>query len=164
MRHSVFPSQICSVARTLEIVGEWWTLLIIREAFFGSRRFGEFEAYLGIAKNVLSDRLAKLVDAGVMERLAVAGRGNPGDYRLTAKGRDLFPAVVALMQWGDRWVYDGERAPVRVLDRETGEEIAPMRVITPSGRMLGLSEVTIVSGPGADDMVRRRIGEGVKPS
>ena len=99
-----------------------------------------------------------------MERVAVAGRGNPGDYRLTAKGRDLFPAVVALMQWGDRWVYGAELAPVKVLDRATGEEIAPMRVMTPSGRALGLRDVTISPGPGADEMVRRRIGEGVTPS
>ena len=102
MRNSEFPSQICSVARSLEIVGEWWTLLVVREAFFGTRRFSDFEANLSIAKNVLSDRLAKLVEAGVMERKPVVGRGNPQDYTLTPMGRDLFPAIIALMQWGDR--------------------------------------------------------------
>src|ERR1700722_15394726 len=101
MRSSEFPAEMCSVARSLEIVGEWWTLLVIREAFFGTRRFSDFEARLGIAKNVLSGRLAKLVEAGVLERRAVVGRGNPRDYRLTPMGRDLFPAIIALMQWGD---------------------------------------------------------------
>jgi DNA-binding HxlR family transcriptional regulator len=127
MRSSEFPSQICSVARSLEIVGEWWTLLVVREAFFGTRRFSDFEANLSIAKNVLSDRLAKLVEAGVMERKPIVGRGNPQDYTLTPMGRDLFPAIIALMQWGDRWIYGAERAPVRVLDHEGGAEIARMK-------------------------------------
>jgi len=99
MRSSEFPGQLCSVARSLEVVGEWWTLLVVREAFFGTRRFSDFETRLGIAKNVLSDRLAKLVEAGVMARNAVVGRGNPRDYTLTPMGRDLFPAIVVLMQW-----------------------------------------------------------------
>ena len=158
MRSSEFSSQTCSVARSLEVVGEWWTLLVIREAFFGTRRFSDFATHLGIAKNVLSDRLAKLVEAGVLERKPVVGRGNPLDYALTPKGKDLFPAIVALMQWGDRWLYGGERAPVRVLDRESGAEIAPMRVTTPEGRPLEANEVVLVPGPGADGALQRRFG------
>jgi DNA-binding HxlR family transcriptional regulator len=159
MRSSEFPGQPCSVARSLEIVGEWWTLLVVREAFFGTRRFSDFETRLGIAKNVLSDRLTKLVEAGVLARNAVVGRGNPRDYTLTPMGRDLFPAIVALMQWGDRWLYGGERAPVRVLDRESGAEIAPMRVTTPEGRPLEVDEVVVVPGPGADEALQRRFGK-----
>jgi DNA-binding HxlR family transcriptional regulator len=155
MRHSRFPAEVCSVARTLEVIGERWTLMIIREAFFGTRRFSDFEARLGIAKNVLSERLAKLIAAGVLERKAVVGRGNPGDYGLTAKGRDLFPVIIALMQWGDRWVYQG-RAPIRVLDREAREEIAEIRVETPGGRALAPRDAIVVPGPGADDVARRR--------
>src|SRR5580700_7020089 len=146
MRSSEFASQTCSVARSLEIVGEWWTLLVIREAFFGTRRFSVFEANLGIAKNVLSDRLAKLVEAGVLERKPVAGRGNPVDYGLTAKGRDLFPAIVALMQWGDRWIYGEEGAPVRVLYREAGTEIARIEVTTPDGRRLDVRDAVVAPG------------------
>ena len=159
MRNSEFTSQICSVARSLEIVGEWWTLLVVREAFFGTRRFSDFEANLGIAKNVLSDRLAKLVEAGVMERKPVVGRGNPQDYTLTPMGRDLFPAIISLMQWGDRWIYGAERAPVRVLDHERGAEIARMKVTTPEGRPLQPKDVVVVPGPGADEAVRRRFGK-----
>ena len=147
MRNSEFPSQICSVARSLEIVGEWWTLLVVREAFFGTRRFSDFEANLSIAKNVLSDRLAKLVEARVMERKPVVGRGNPQDYTLTQMGRDLFPAIIALMQWGDRWIYGAERAPVRLLDHEGGAEIARMKVTTPEGKPLQPRDVVVVPPP-----------------
>ena len=157
MRNSEFPSQTCSVARSLEIVGEWWTLLVIREAFFGTRRFSDFAANLGIAKNVLSNRLAKLVEAGVLERKPVVGRGNPQDYGLTPKGKDLFPAIIALMQWGDRWVYGAERAPIRVLDRETGDEIAHLEVATPEGKPLRLNQALVAPGPGADQATRQRL-------
>jgi DNA-binding HxlR family transcriptional regulator len=158
MRHSEFPSQVCSVARSLEIVGEWWTLLIVREAFFGTARFSDFEAHLGIAKNVLTDRLNRLVEAGVMQRTPVPGRGNPVTYRLTDQGRDLLPVVVALMQWGDRWV-NGGKAPIRLLDRKTGKEIAPMRVTNADGARLGLRDLVVVPGPGADATVRNRLGK-----
>jgi DNA-binding HxlR family transcriptional regulator len=159
MRTSEFPAPICSVARSLEIVGEWWTLLVIREAFFGTRRFSDFETRLGIAKNVLGDRLAKLVAAGVMARKPVAGRGNPMHYTLTPMGRDLLPVIIALMQWGDRWIYGPDRAPVRVLERATGREIAPMRVNSDAGQPLAPREMVLVPGPGADETVPRRIGE-----
>ncbi|MBG0809054.1 helix-turn-helix transcriptional regulator [Methylosinus sp. H3A] len=156
MKNDLFPSQTCSVARALEIVGEWWTLLIIREAFLGASRFGEFERNLGIAKNVLSQRLSKLVACGVMERVEAPGRGNPRDYRLTEKGRDLFPVLIALMQWGDRWAA-AAGPPLRLLERATGEEIATLRVTAASGEKLAPEEVRIEPGAGADERVRRRL-------
>jgi DNA-binding HxlR family transcriptional regulator len=156
MRNAVFQSQVCSVARALEIIGEWWTLLIVREAFFGTKRFSDFEKNLGVAKNVLSDRLSKLVESGVMERSPVSGRGNPQDYTLTQKGKDLFPVVIALMQWGDRWINGPDRAPIRVLDRESGEEISQIQVRTAGGKALSLSDAIVVPGPGANAAVRRR--------
>ena len=157
MRHSEFPLQVCSVARSLEIIGEWWTLLIVREAFFGTERFSAFEANLGIAKNVLTDRLNTLVDAGVMRRTPVPGRGNPVSYSLTDQGRDLLPVLVALMQWGDRWV-NGGKAPVRVLERTSGKEIASVRVTNSAGTKLGARDVVIVPGPGADAAIKNRFG------
>ena len=158
MKNEVFKSQVCSVARALELVGEWWTLLIVREAFFGARRFSEFENNLGIAKNVLSQRLAKLVKGGVLERTAVVGRGNPQDYTLTERGRDLLPVVVALMQWGDRWMHGRGRAPVRLFDREGGKEIPPLRVRSATGKPLSFEEIVVAPGPGANEAVRRRFG------
>jgi DNA-binding HxlR family transcriptional regulator len=156
MRHTEFPSQHCSVARALEIIGEWWTLLIVREAFFGVQKFSDFEANLGVAKNVLSSRLAKLVEMGVMKRTSVPGRGNPQLYTLTVQGRELLPVVIALMQWGDRWIHGGEQAPVRVLERSTGKEIAQIQVTTAEGKPLSLDDVIVTPGPGANDAIRRR--------
>jgi|SRR5271166_3230433 len=147
--HNVF-------ARSLEVVGEWWTLLIVREAFFGVRRFNEFQKTLGIARNVLSERLTKLVETGVMERHVVSGRGNPLDYELTKMGRDLFPVVVALMQWGDRWISGPGGEPVTVIERESGEVIGRVQVLGVHGKPLGLDDIRIVSGPGANGAVRKR--------
>lgn len=158
MRHSAFPGQICSVARSLEIVGEWWTLLIVREAFFGTERFSEFAANLGIAKNVLTERLNSLVEAGVLEREPLPGRGNPVAYTLTAQGRDLLPVIVALMQWGDRWIHQ-KRAPVRILERKSGREIMRLRVTNHEGEPLALEDVVVSPGPGANDRVKRRFGK-----
>lgn len=160
MRHDHFPAQICSIARSLEIVGDWWTLLVVREAFFGARRFGEFEANLGIAKNVLSNRLERLVEAGVLTRAPEPGRGNPVAYRLTERGKDLLPVLVALMQWGDRWINSG-REPVTLLERATGEEIAPLAVSTREGRALSAGDVLLTPGPGADEAIVRRFGTEV---
>lgn len=161
MKNAVFQSQVCSVARALEIIGEWWTLLIVREAFFGTKRFSDFEKNLGVAKNVLSNRLSKLVEAGIMLRSPVTGRGNPQDYTLTDKGRDLFPVVIALMQWGDRWINGPDRAPIRLLDRETGEEISQIQVCTAGGKALSLRDAIVVPGPGANAAVRKRFGPAV---
>lgn len=156
MKSVTFSSQTCSVARALELVGEWWTLLIVREAFFGTRRFSDFERNLGIAKNVLTERLTKLVEGGLMERTAVAGRGNPHDYTLTAAGRDLLPIVIALMQWGDRWIYGADRAPVRVVNRATKKGIPRLLVRDAEGTPLSLDDLRVVPGPGATDTIRRR--------
>ncbi len=93
-----------------------------------------------------------------MQRSPVTGRGNPQDYTLTDKGRDLFPVVIALMQWGDRWINGPGRAPIRVLDRETEEEISQIQVRTAGGKALSLKDAIVVPGPGANVAVRRRFG------
>ena len=111
MRRSPLENQVCSVAQALGELGEWWTLLILREAFFGTRRFTDFQSRLGIARNILTARLNKLVKVGILTRQDEPGRGNPRLYRLTTKGRDIIPAFIALMQWGDRWINAGN-APV----------------------------------------------------
>ena len=160
MKKNAFPSQICSVARALEVIGEWWTLLIIREAFMGTCRFSDFEKTLGIAKNVLSCRLSKLVAEGIMERRAVIGRGNPGDYTLTEQGRDLLSVIITLMQWGDKWIHGIGHAPIRVLARESGREIPPLQVLSAEGNPLTLADLVIVPGPGANEAICRRFGPG----
>jgi DNA-binding HxlR family transcriptional regulator len=115
----------CSLARALEIVGDWWTMLIIRDAFLGSSRFGEFSASLGIAKNILAARLDDLVKNGILRRDGTARRPR---YRLTHKGQALLPALLALMQWGDKWA-SANRPPILATDCN-GAAVVPVEVRT----------------------------------
>ena len=115
----------CSIKRTLDVVGEKWTLLVLREAFHGTRRFEEFLANVGCARTPLSERLAALVEHGVLQRepYREPGQRERHQYLLTEKGRDLFAAVTALMQWGDRWEAGPQGGPVVVRHRECGEPV-----------------------------------------
>jgi DNA-binding HxlR family transcriptional regulator len=105
-----FSQLDCSVARALEVVGERWSLLVVRDALYGVRRFEDFQHDLGIARNILTDRLKRLVDQGVLERQPYAEKPVRYEYRLTEKGRDLLPVMLAMMRWGDRW-YPGDMGP-----------------------------------------------------
>ena len=109
----------CSIAATLELVGEKWTLLILREAFFGVRRFEDIQRGVGCARNLLSARLGKLVEHGILDRepYREPGRRQRYEYRLTVKGKELFPVVVALMDWGDRWAVGESGPPVEIRHR-----------------------------------------------
>ena len=109
----------CSIARTLEVIGDRWTMLILRDAFRGVRRFDAFQRDLGIARNLLTDRLTKLVEHGVLEKQLYQDHPPRYEYRLTRKGIDLSPALVALMRWGDKWLADGE-PPVSLLHDRCG--------------------------------------------
>ena len=165
MKQSPFENQVCSVAEALSEVGEWWTLLILREAFFGTQRFTDFQARLGIARNILTARLNKLVETGILVPHVASGRGNPRLYRLTEKGRDVLPVFIALMQWGDRWINNDGKAPIRILEAATGEEIEPGSRAFARGRPLAARDMRVVPGPGADAEIRqpfwrRGFGEG----
>lgn len=111
----------CSVARTLELVGDKWTLLVIRDAFYGVRRFEDFTRDLGIARNVLTDRLRGLVDAGILEKRPYQERPPRHEYRLTAQGRDLHGVLLTLMHWGDTWAPAGGDPPVELIHHDCGE-------------------------------------------
>jgi DNA-binding HxlR family transcriptional regulator len=158
MRRSPLENQVCSVAQALGELGEWWTLLILREAFFGTRRFTDFRDRLGIARNILSARLNALVKSGILTRAAAPGRGNPRHYRLTDKGRDVLPVFIALMQWGDRWINSDGKAPVVIVESTTGQAVEPVRVRARDGRPLAARDLKIVPGPGAGADIRRRFG------
>jgi len=114
----------CSVAGTLAVVGEKWSLLVLREAFFGVRRFADFQRLLGAPKAVLSDRLATLVEQGILTRVPYQAEGERQrhEYRLTTKGRDLYPTLVALMQWGDAYLTDGP-PPLELQHRDCGAAV-----------------------------------------
>lgn len=157
MRRTSFSDMRCSIARSLEEVGDWWTLLIIREAFMGARRFGEFQAHLGMAPNVLTTRLQGLVQHGILEAAAESENGRVLDYRLTDKGRDLLPVIVALLQWGDRHAPAPEGPPLQLVDWERGQPIAPLLVRSDDGRVLQARDVRmkatgLTSSPGGADV------------
>ena len=118
-----YDNQVCSVARTLEVIGDRWTMLVIRDAFHGVRRFEKFQERLGVARNVLSARLTRLVDEGVLEKRLYQDRPPRFEYRLTPKGVDLFPVMVSLMKWGDRHAPNPGGPPVVVLHRGCGGEV-----------------------------------------
>jgi DNA-binding HxlR family transcriptional regulator len=113
----------CSIARTLEVIGDRWTLLILRDAFKGVRRFDDIQRDLGIARNILTDRLQKLVDHGVLSRTPYQAHPPRYEYRLTPKGRDLSPALVALMHWGDKWLAEDGRPPLVLTHKRCGEPV-----------------------------------------
>ena len=119
MSEALWDRSRCSVAGTLAVVGEKWSLLVLREAFFGVRRFADFQRLLGAPKAVLSDRLATLVEQGILARVPYQAEGERQrhEYRLTTKGRDLYPTLVALMQWGDAYLSDGP-PPLELLHRD----------------------------------------------
>ena len=118
MRLTSLADWNCSIAKTLDVVGEWWTLLILRDAFRGARRFDDFHASLGMARSVLTARLRKLTDEGILERRSYSDHPPRYEYRLTEKGRALFPVITALLQWGDTWA-PGPGGPPVVLVHET---------------------------------------------
>jgi DNA-binding HxlR family transcriptional regulator len=138
--------------------------LIIREAYFGTRRFSDFQSQLGIARNVLSERLDRLVANDILQRALVAPRNKRAHYRLTEKGRDLITVVIALVQWGDRWVMGPDNAPIRMVDRASGEDIDAVQVRAKDGRPLGLHDIGLEPGPGADDAIRERFREAITDS
>ncbi len=133
------------MAWTLELVGERWTWLIVRDAFLGLTRFAEFERSLGIARNVLAARLGRLVEEGVFERVPYSERPPRFEYRLTEKGRDLFTALNALRQWGDRYL---SPRPMRLLRRRADGRSVVVALVPEGTPSLGLDEVELVPGPG----------------
>lgn len=128
MRRTRFDDWDCSIARTVDMLGDWWTPLVIRQAFLGARRFDDYQSGLGIPRNVLSERLRMLVEAGVLERRQYSERPPRHEYRLTEKGVGLYPVLVSMMMWGDRWHEWPDGPPVVLVDRETGEPIEPVLV------------------------------------
>jgi len=151
-----FTDENCSIAQALEVLGDWWTLLIIREAFLGTRRFADFQSTLGIAKNVLARRLQHLVDHGVLTKVDAGTHGSRYEYELTAMGKDLVTVVTALRQWGDRWIYGEGKEPVEVLDVRNGRRVPPLRILGEDGEPIPGHAMLPRPGPGASDETRAR--------
>jgi DNA-binding HxlR family transcriptional regulator len=137
-----YEGQDCSVARALEVVGERWTLLIVRDAFLGLRRFEQFQESLGIARNVLTDRLNRLVQEGVLERVRYSERPERYEYRLTGKGRELNIALTALRQWGDKYLSE---KPPRILRRKADKKPVVAALVPKGADVLSANEVELVA-------------------
>jgi DNA-binding HxlR family transcriptional regulator len=149
MLRNDYQGQVCSIAAALEVVGERWSLLIVREVFLGVRRFDEMQADLGIARNVLQARLTRLVDHGVLEKRLYQERPPRHEYLLTEKGIDLWPTIVALMRWGDEHAPQPGGPPVRLEHRDCGGAVDEHRICEACGARLSARDVRGRPGPGA---------------
>jgi DNA-binding HxlR family transcriptional regulator len=158
MRWQDIDQQVCSVARALAVVGDRWTLLILRDAFLGTRRFEDFQRQLEISRHRLSDRLGKLVDAGIFSREPYCERPLRHEYRLTRKGLALYPVLMTLAQWGTQWCDDGNGAPVQYQHHLCGEMVQPVMSCSECGERLQPAEVTPVVGPGLEVALQRGSG------
>ncbi|QND52367.1 helix-turn-helix transcriptional regulator [Phyllobacterium sp. 628] len=134
----------CPVARPLDAIGDWWSLLIIRDAFEGSRRFGEFQKNLGLAKNILATRLRNLVAHGIFTLEPCADGSAYNEYVLTDKGRGLFPLLVALRQWGEDYFSDAYEPRARLVDRQTGKPVRRLELRSDDGRLLKPEDTVVV--------------------
>jgi len=148
-----------SIAHVLDFLGEGWSMLIIREAFFGIRRFEEFQTHLGIARNILTTRLKRLCDNGILERVPIKQGAKRHEYLLTTKGKELLPLLITLTQWGDKWVYGQGKEPVIFLDRDHGKPISPIVVHASDGRKLRPRDIMPTAGPGANQQAKERLQE-----
>jgi DNA-binding HxlR family transcriptional regulator len=143
-----FAGMHCSVAQCLEVVGEWWSMLIVRDAFLGITRFDQFQERLGISRNVLNLRLARLVEAGVFKKLPYSDHPPRYDYRLTDKGRDLWPVITTMRQWGDKHAAPGG-PPLEVVHMECGHVTEAVLTCSECGAPMSARDVRAVAGPGA---------------
>jgi DNA-binding HxlR family transcriptional regulator len=155
MRRKSFHKMLCPIARSLERVGEWWSMLIMRDALHGMTRFDEFQASLGIAPNMLTRRLNSLVEAGLLERRRYSTRPPRYEYRPTARGCDFFPVLVALLTWGNKhFAGDGKR--VVIADRRTGATADPILVDATTGRPVDEPNYALAAGPAANARIRQK--------
>ncbi len=156
MQHKSFDEMPCPIARSLGRVGEWWSMLILRDAFEGMTRFDEFQKSLGIAPNMLTRRLKSLVEAGLLERHRYSARPPRDEYRLTERGRDFRTVLVALLAWGNRH-FAPEGASVLIVDAKTGAAADPMLVDRHTGRPLVEPDYKLAAGPAAAESTQRRM-------
>ena len=142
MTRTSFKDFNCSLARTADIVGDKWSLLIIRDAFFGVERFSDFQNRLGVARTVLSNRLHMLVENEILEKKSTNPEADRFIYKLTPRGKDLYIAIISLVQWGDKWIFGQGQEPVEIIDKEQLAPIQRLGVQARSGRFLEVEDIT----------------------
>ena len=147
MRRTRFDQDQCPIARTTDLLGDWWTPMVMRSAFFGCRRFEEFQSTLGVSRTTLTQRLNRLVDEDMLQRVPYQNNPVRYEYRATVKGREFFDVIAAMWTWGDRWMFEGGRegpgGMLRMADGESGETIVPVVVDERSGQKVDLRKIRI---------------------
>jgi DNA-binding HxlR family transcriptional regulator len=133
----------CPVARSLDLIGDRWSLLIVRDAFDGVRRFGDFQRGLGMARNILTDRLRRLVEAGILTSQPASDGSSYQEYVLTKQGMDLFPIIVALRQWGEGHLFERGEPHSMLVDTKTGKKLAPMLPHATDGRVVTAADTVV---------------------
>jgi DNA-binding HxlR family transcriptional regulator len=145
MRRKSFKDDLCPAARSLDSIGEWWSLLIVRNALFGMRRFSDFQEDLGLAKNILSARLKKLVACGIMKQVPASDGSAYQEYVLTKKGRDLLPVIVALRQWGENYLFSRREKRLQIVDKRTLKPPRRLDVQSVKGDALAPNDLELVT-------------------
>lgn len=154
MKRTPFAKWPCSIARTVDLLGDWWTPLVLREAFYGTKRFDDFQRVLGIGRNVLTQRLNRLVTEEILERVPYQDRPVRYEYVLTGKGRELFPVLAAINSWGDRWLAPDAGPPVVLRHEPCGHDTHAEVVCASCRAPLELDDIEVRLGPGFPDRHR----------
>lgn len=148
MKWEEIGDQPCSVARTLSVLGDRWTMLILRNAFMGVRRFDDFQRSLGLTRHVLSERLKRLVEHEILVKVPYVQRQERFEYQLTEKGLDLYPIILAMVQWADKWMDLGMGKPLEFTHKSCGKKINPKVVCSECNGPIHVQDVRVAAGPG----------------
>jgi DNA-binding HxlR family transcriptional regulator len=142
MRRTRFDDAPCPIARTVDLIGDWWTPIVMREAFLGRRRFEDFQQALGLSRGVLAQRLSRLVDEGLLRKRQYEERPPRYEYVLTEKGREFYPVLAAMFRWGSDWLWEDEKGPeLELFDRESGRAIRPRVVDEDTGEPIDVRRI-----------------------
>jgi DNA-binding HxlR family transcriptional regulator len=147
VQRTSFANDGCPIARSLDVIGDWWSLLIIRDALVGRRRFGEFQKSLGLAKNILAQRLRKLVDEGILATAPASDGSAYQEYVLTRKGRAIHPILIALRQWTEEFDEAPETIATILVDREKGRPVRKLALYSEDGRLLDIADTALKPRP-----------------
>lgn len=151
MRRTSFEEMNCPIAKSLDLIGDWWTLLVLRNAFCGMRHFQDFQNHLGISSGTLTNRLQRLTEQKILERLPNPEDGRVYEYQLTEKGRQLFPLLLVLTEWGETWLPHPQGRRIRLVKRNSGKAIVGLRAIAEDGSLVDLEDIVALPGPAADE-------------
>jgi len=163
MRWNEIDTDVCSVARTLSVVGDRWTLLILRDCFLGIRRFDEFQKSIGLSRHRLTDRLNKLVEHELLEKKQYQDNPPRSEYLLTEKGKDIHPVLVTLTGWGNKWMDDGDGAPLLYHHKACDHETKPVLSCDHCGESIEASNMYVAPGPGILEKLKRGASPGYVP-